>query len=532
LPSAKVLVIDRNSFISYGACGMPYYVSGDIENVDKLRETPYGIIRDPEFFRSAKDIEIITETQVERIDREAKKISCTSTKTGESSDLSYDKLILATGASPIQLPGIPKNSKRIITFKVLQDAIDLKKSLQLGEIEKVGIIGGGFIGCELAESFGSLWGADVVLFDAAPTILPTILDSEMAKAVEVYLKTEGVEIHTDCPLEGMTESEEDVTIKTKDGLFSVDYAVMAVGVKPNSGLAVECGLKVGKAGGIIVDDAMTTSDPDISAAGDCVEVRHFVSGRSLQLPLGSLANRQGRIVGSNLGGGDERFGAVVGSAAVKIFDMNVASTGLTEASAKDAEFNVGCVWGTFTDKADYFPGAENIHLKLVFDKTSSRLLGLQGYGKGEVVKRVDVFAALLKNKGRLEDLLDMEFAYAPPYAPAVDPLFSLGCAARNSLLEGVEALSPQISLDDKLIIDVRTAQEFENKPFQKGETLNIPYERIRERGQEILKDKDLICVCSKGVRSAESLRILKEKGFSNVSYIGGGVFMIPDFGEE
>ena len=531
MPSAKVIVIDQGMVISYGACGMPYYVSGDIENADQLRETPYGIIRDPEFFRAAKDIEVITSTRVERIDREAKKIFCVSTTTGESSEYPYDKLVLATGASPMIPPGIPKEGKRISEFKTFENAVDLKKSIQMGEIETVGIVGGGFIGCELAEAFGSLWGADVILFDAASTILPSILDAEMAWGVEAYLKTEGVEIHTSCPLESITESEDGVIIEAKNGKFSVDHVVMAIGVKPNTNLAVDCGLNVGKAGGILVDEKMVTSDPDIFAAGDCVEVKHFVSGKALQLPLGSLANRQGRVVGSNLNGGKERFGKVVGSAAVKIFDINVAATGLTETSAREAGFNAGSVWGSFPDKADYFPESKNIHLKIIFDKDSSRLLGMQGYGPGEVVKRVDVFATLLKNEGTLEDLLDMEFAYAPPYAPAVDPLFSLGCVARNLLLEGVDAVSPQTSLNGAFVIDVRTTKEFDNKPPLKGDVLNIPFEKLRGNGKEIPRDKDLVCICSRGGRSAEALRILKEEGFSNISYIGGGILMIPDFGE-
>jgi len=527
LPAARILVIDQGVFISYGACGMPYFVSGDIQSVDKLRETPYGLVRDPDFFRVAKDLEVVTETRVERIDRDARKVFCKSMRTGEASGYSYDKLVLATGASPIIPPGVPTYGKRITAFKTLEDATNLRKSLETGKIGKVGIVGGGPIGCELAEAFSALWGVTVVLIDAAPNILPNILDLEMALAVEAYMKSEGVEIHTNCPLEGITETEGAVIIKTAHMTFEADCAVIAVGVRPNSGLAAECGLTVGKAGGIVVDDKMATDDPNIYAAGDCVEVRHLVSGKSLQLPLGSLANRQARVVGSNLGGGNERFGSVVGSAAVKIFDMNVAATGLSEALARDAGFNVGCAWGTFADKAEYYPESQNVHLKLVFDSTSGRLLGLQGYGKGEVVKRVDVFGALLKNEGQLEDLLDMEFAYAPPYAPAVDPLFSLGCVARNAMLEDVQFLSPKTPYGDRVVLDVRRAHEAKSVPLPEEDTLHIPFEEIRGKWEGLPEDKPLICICSKGIRSAESVRFLKEKGFSNVVYVGGGLLMKP-----
>lgn len=527
LPTAKVLVIDQGTFISYAACGMPYFVSGDIQSAGKLRETPYGLTRDSDFFRSAKDVEVITETKAERIDRDARKVFCKSMRTGEASMYSYDKLVLALGARPIIPPGALTLSKRIITFKTLEDAINLRKSLETGQIRRVGIVGGGFIGCELAEAFGALWGAKVVLLDAAPNILPSILDPEMGSAVEAYLRSEGVEIHTNCLLQGITESEEAVTMKTAHVNLEVDCAVIAVGTSPNSQLAVDCGLTVGETGGIVVDDRMATNDPNIYAAGDCVEVRHLVSGKSLQLPLGSLANRQGRVIGSNLGGGDERFGPVVGSVAVKIFDMNVAATGLTEASARAAGFGVGCAWGTFTDKAEYYPESQNIHFKLVFDLGTGRLLGLQGYGKGEVVKRVDVFAALLKNDGQLKDLLDMEFAYAPPYAPAVDPLYSLGCAARNAMLEDIQPLSPGTSYGDRVVIDVRRAHEAQAMPLSEEDVLNVPFEEIRKQWDKIPKDKSLICICSKGIRSAESVRFLMEKGFSNIVYLGGGFLMRP-----
>jgi rhodanese-related sulfurtransferase len=254
-------------------------------------------------------------------------------------------------------------------------------------------------------------------------------------------------------------------------------------------------------------------------------VKHLIAGKSINLPLGSLANRQGRIIGSNLGGGNERFGPVVGSAAVKLFDMNIAATGLMETLARDAGFNVGCVWGTFTDRADYYPEAQNIYLKLVFDRQSGRLLGLQGYGKGEVVKRIDVFSALLKNEGKLEDLMDMEFAYAPPYAPAVDALYVLACIARDAVLEGIQPIAPDSRYDEMVVIDLRRPDELKAAPLPEKDILTIPFEEIRRRWEEIPKDKPLICICAKGVRSAESMRFLKEKGFSDTAYLGGGCLM-------
>jgi rhodanese-related sulfurtransferase len=274
-----------------------------------------------------------------------------------------------------------------------------------------------------------------------------------------------------------------------------------------------------------VDEKMTTSDPNIFAAGDCVELKHLVSGKAVVLPLGSLANREGRVIGSNLGGGDERFGPVVGSGAVKVFDMNVSVTGLTAKAAAEAGFDVGAAWGSFTDKADYYPGAENLHLKLVYDRKTTRLLGLQGFSKGEVVKRVDVFASLLRHNGKLEDLLDAEFAYAPSFAPAVDPLYSIACTARNELLEGIQSLPPDADLGDRFIVDVRRAREASDRPLPEKDTKNVPFEEFRVNCDQVPKNKDVVCVCSKGVRSSEAARVLKDKGCTSVKYVGGGSLM-------
>ncbi|MGA2110354.1 MAG: FAD-dependent oxidoreductase, partial [Syntrophorhabdales bacterium] len=285
LPKANIIVIDHGRFISYGACGMPYFVSGDIGSADKLRETAYGVIRDPDFFRKAKGLEVVTQTEVEGIDRQARKVICRSTLDGETKEHPYDKLVLATGASPVLPQGIPKDSRRVSTFKVLEDSIALREALQSGRISTVGLIGAGPIGCELAEAFTAMWGGRAVLFDAAPQILPSMIDPEMARAVEAYLASEGVEVRTNCPLQGIAETEKGITIKTPQGHFVVDHVVIAIGVRPNTQLAADCGLKIGATGGIVVDERMATSDRNIFAAGDCVELRHLISGDPILLPL-------------------------------------------------------------------------------------------------------------------------------------------------------------------------------------------------------------------------------------------------------
>lgn len=525
LPDASIKVIDESQYISYGACGMPYVVSGEIGSVKSLRETPYGVVRDPEFFHDTKGINVEIETRVKRIDREARKVYCKSVKTEEETVCDYDKLVLATGASPIMLPCIPQGSERITNFKTLSDTLAVQQALQKGQISKVCIVGAGAIGCEMAEALGDMWGADVILIDAAPNILPNMLDVDMGRTVENYLRSEGVEVYTDCPLEEITESETGLTVKTAKGEFEVDYAIIGIGVRPNSKIAVDCGLKIGVSGGIVVDEHMLTSDPNIYAAGDCIEVKHLISQKACNLPLGSLANRQGRLVGSNIGGDNKVFRGVLGSGAVKIFEMNVSATGLTEVAACEAGFDVGAVWGTFTDKADYYPEAANLHLKLVFDKSSGKLLGLQGYSKGEVVKRIDVFAALLKKDGTLEDLLDMEFAYAPPYASALDPLFSIGCVALAAISEDLIPIPPDSSINGMVIVDVRQDKEVKAKPVKEDGVIPIQLGDLREKWAEIPKGKKILTVCPKGLRAAEAARILMAHGYTDVVYMGGGLQM-------
>ncbi len=527
LPEARILVLDREEDISTGACGLPYYLSGDIEDPLALRKTPYGLLRDPEFFRESKGIEVLSGAEVTGLDKEERIVRWRSAGSGDECITEYGKLVLATGAEPILLPGLPPDSERISTFKTLAQAETLRLSLETGKIGRVGIVGAGFIGCELAEAFGSLWGAEVVLLEAAESILPGLLDPEMALAVEAYLRSEDVEVHTGCPVERVEETESGVTIRAGGRIIKVDHAILALGVRPSTSLAEEAGLALAGSGGILVDEEMRTSAPDIFAAGDCVSVKHRILDRYIQLPLGSLANRQGRIAGSNLAGGHERFGPVVGSAAVKVFDWNVSSTGITENTARKAGLETASAWGTFTDKADYFPGSEDIHLKLVWERGSGRLLGLQGYGKGEVVKRVDVFASLLQRGGVLKEIQDLEFAYAPPYASALDPLYSLACAARGALEEEVDCISPGSSLDGCRVVDVRMADEAAAEPFSEGDPVNIPLCELRRRGPEIPGDKPLIMVCAKGLRSSESLRILRQKGFEGIRYLGGGISMRP-----
>ena len=522
MPDSRITVVDQEKIISYGACGLPYYVAGEIESPRPLRATAWGSLRDPEFFLQAKGLDVRIQTTAKSVNIEEKTIEIENDVDGSKETLRFDKLVLATGASPVMLPGIAKDHPRISVFKTVEDAVAWRQKLETGQMEKMAIIGSGFIGIELAEAFGGMWGVEVTLIEADNRVLPKMLDMEMSTLVLQHLQEQGINILTSSPVQAINDVEGGLEIVTDSKTIQTQYAIVAMGVKPRTELATQIGLKIGPSGGIVVDENLQTSHPDVYAAGDCIEVE-TAFGQKAVIPLGSLANKQGRAVGDQLAGKKTRFGKVAASACVKVFDYNVASTGVCETIALKAGIDVKCVWGTFGDIAHYHPDDKNIFLKLIYNAETLKVLGLQAVGLGEVVKRVDVLGNLILNNGIIEDILDLEFAYSPPYAPALDPLYVLGAAAQNQE-DGVGAINPFASLKERVILDVRTKGEATNNPMEGS--VNIPLEELRGRIDELENDKPICVVCAKGVRSAEVTRWLVEMGHKNVTYAGGGIFMM------
>jgi NADPH-dependent 2,4-dienoyl-CoA reductase/sulfur reductase-like enzyme/rhodanese-related sulfurtransferase len=522
MPESLITVIDGEKFISYGACGLPYYLSGDIESPRALRETSWGTLRNPEFFKKVKGLDVRIQTIVTNVDIENKLVSLVNKETGNTENLQFVKLVLATGATPIMLPGIPADHQRISTFKTVEDAIGWRKKLETGQLEKIAIIGSGFIGIELAEAFTTMWDAKVDLIEMENRILPQMLDTDMSFLIEKHLKEKGVQLHKSCRVTAINDMPDGLEIVTDNKTIKTEYAIVGVGVRPRVELARQMGLKIGEYGGITVNENLQTSHPDVYAAGDCIEVEYF-HGKKAVIPLGSLANKQGRAVGDQLAGRKTRFKKVVGSACVKVFDYNVAATGLSEIMAERYGIPTRAVCGTFNDIAHYYPEDKNIFLKLVYNPDTLQILGFQGVGEGNVVKRVDVLGNLLMNEGHLEDLLDLEFAYSPPYASALDPLYVLGAAALNQE-EGVVAYSYAELPDNGLLLDVRTSDEAKNYPIEN--TMHIPLEELRERVNEVGKNEAIKIVCSRGTRSAEATRWFVEAGHKNVAYVRGGWFML------
>jgi len=521
MPDSAITVVDEGEVISYGACGLPYYLSGDIESPRALRETAWGVLRDPRFFKDAKGLDVRIQTTATHCDPEKKTINLTHRVSGAADTVKFDKLVLATGAAPFVPPGIPAKHPRISTFKTVEDAENWRSKLERGQLEKVAIIGSGFIGIELAEAFTAMWGAEVDLIEMEDRVLPQMFDGEISALIEKHLEEQDVRIHKTCRVKEIRDTGDGLAVVTDRKTIETEYAVVAVGVRPRIELAQQMGLEIGKYGGIAVDENLQTSHPDVYAAGDCTEVELFYGRRGV-IPLGSLANKQGRAVGDQLAGRKTKFGKVAGSACVKAFDYNCASTGISETQAARHNIPAKAVWGTFSDLAHYYPEDKNIFMKMVYHAGTLQILGLQAVGEGEVVKRVDVMGNLILNNGRLENLLDLEFAYSPPYSPALDPLYVLGAAALNQE-EGVLSRSPSLLSEEGITLDVRTKDESESSPVEGA--IHIPIEELRGRMDELDKDKSIQIVCYRGTRSAEAARWFYETGYENAVYVGGGWLM-------
>jgi len=335
--------------------------------------------------------------------------------------------VLATGAVVNKPPFPVPNSPRIRSFTKPEDAVAFRKAAQQGEIGKAVIIGGGFIGCELTEACVAMWGIETVLVEKENQILPYVLDPDMSRIIEREMVRQDVELITGAEVKEITldDSGNPVVSVTDRGEIAADYVFLCLGVTPQTALAKEVGLEIGKFKGIRVDSHMRTSDPHIYAGGDCVESYNLVSGAFVYLPMGSLANRHGRVIAENLAGNHAEFKGVVGSFFVKIFDMNVGAVGLSKQATGSMGFRAEEVWGSFPDKPDYYPEFKTFSLKMVYASDDNRLLGLQAAGTGEICRRIDVFSSLLSRHGTIDDILDFEHGYAPPYAEALDPLHQM-----------------------------------------------------------------------------------------------------------
>ncbi len=544
-PEARVVMVDRGARISYGGCGIPYFVSGDMSDVDELQSTSFHMLRDVAFFRDVKGVEARPRTEALSIDREAKTVRVRSLDTGVEEDLPYDRLVLATGSSPriLPIPGAELPGVRAVAD--LEAAMAIREGLSSGRVGSAVVVGAGFIGLEMAVALADMWGIETTVVEYAPTVLPTVLSPVLAAMAQRHMEEKGVAFRLGAQaarIEGEGKAER-VVLRTAVGeeTIAADLVIMAVGVAPNSELARAAGLDVSPRGGVVVDETLRTSDPDIFAGGDCAEIKNLVTGQDFFLPLGSLANRQGRVIGDNLCGGDSRFPGAAGAWCVKLFELSASGVGLTLDAARRAGLDAVAVQVSQFDRAHFYPDKDFMFLELVAERGTRRVLGVQGVcSLGDaLVGRIGAVSALMPHRPTVTDLSLLELPYSPPFSSAMDIVNVLGNVGDNILSgrnESIDALAfaelfAERESGKAFFLDCReqpNAAPYLARYF--GEWHNIPQGQLAGRLDEVPRDRTVVLVCNSGARSYEAFVTLAKAGFDRVVNVAGGMATVAKAG--
>jgi NADPH-dependent 2,4-dienoyl-CoA reductase/sulfur reductase-like enzyme/rhodanese-related sulfurtransferase/two-component sensor histidine kinase len=529
MPDADVAVVEKDQFLSYVGCGLPYYICGLVRNQSQLMCTPAGMVRDAVFFQQMRNLHVMSHTEALDVDRVAKRVRIRDLDSGQESYLDYDKLVLATGSTPVMLHVPGAELGNIFGLHGMRDAEGIKAILSQGKARDVVVVGGGLLGMVMAEPL-SYAGCRVTIVEKLPQTLP-VLDWEMARLVELHLESKGVKVLTGTRVVSFGGNGKVRSVMTDKGSLPADLVIMGIGVRPNVALAERAHLALGETGAIKVDPHMRTSDPDIYAAGDCVECTDIVTGRACYVPLGSTANKQGRIAAVNLCGGSDTFPGVLASHVCQVFEYCVARTGLTEAEARRSGYEVLSALAPAPDREHYLPTSKMLLLKLVVDRASHRLLGAQSVGPGVGDKRIDIAAMAITAGMTVHQLANVDLCYAPPYSSAMDNIITAANVARNKLaghLVGVPAAEVHQMLEqrrDFLFLDVRSVGEYERERLG-GSTL-IPLCTLRGRLDELPRDKEIVAFSEISLRGYEAALVLRAAGFGNVRVLDGGVAMWP-----
>ena len=532
---AEIVIIQKAPDLSMASCGYPYYVGGVFDDRNMLLTTPAGVVRNPGFFMKAKGIVARTETEATAIDRTKKTVTVLDLKTQTQEELVYDKLILATGATP-KMPPIPGiQLEGVTTLQSMQDADFLRSVRDEKKTKKAVIVGGGLIGIETCEAL-NLAGIEITVVELLPQIL-TFLDSQLAKLVELHIRSKGANVILDNGIaEFLGRDGRLVGVKLANGTeLECDLAVVAIGVNPNTQLARDAGLQIGKTGGIVVDEFMKTSDPDIYAAGDCVETRNLITGDKTYAPYGDLANLQGRVAGTNVIEGDSAtFPGTIQTGICKIFDYAAGSTGLSESAARSAfPDGVETVINASPDRPGFMDG-QLLVTKLVVERSGGRILGVQCIGPGDVSKQIAIWAMAIKGNLTVDDMANADLPYAPPFSLAIDHSIATAHIMQNKLtgrMKGISAADVKRKVDageTPFILDARGPDEYEQMRLGIGEHL-IPLGALRGRLNELPADKDaeIICFCKISLRGYEAARALMGRGWTNVKVMEGAIAAWP-----
>lgn len=519
---AEIIIFERGEHISYANCGLPYHVGGVIESRDDL------LLQTPKGMKQRYNIDVKTLHECVSINPKEKTVTVKDLKTQKTMDCDYDILVIATGSSPI-VPGIPGiDSKNIQTIWTVADTDQIRKTIQEDGITEAVIVGGGFIGLEMAENLQQR-GIKVSLVEMQNQVMAP-LDFEMALLVQKELIRNGIDLYLGDGVTSFEDHGNSVNVTLASGkVLTTQLVILSIGVRPNSQLAKAAGLEVNARGGIVVDETLRTSDPAIYAVGDVIEVEDFIDKSRTMIPLAGPANKQGRIAADNIAGGNEKYQGTQGSSIVQIFDLSAASTGANEKTL----IRRGLLHGKDYEKviirqnshAGYYPGATRLTIKILFSLDGNKIYGAQIVGQDGVDKRIDTLGVVIRLGGTIWDLKSLEFAYAPPFSSAKDPVNMAGYVAENLLLgkvsfaawDAVEKSDP----DKTILLDVR--EDYERSVFALPGSLNIPLGKLRDKIREIDKTKKVIVFCAIGVRAYNAAGILRANGFEHVKVYPGGM---------
>lgn len=543
MPDAEVTMIDENMYISYGGCGMPYYVSGEVQTLDALRSTNAGTIRDPGFFHDMKGVTVFNQTRALKIDRAAKTVTVENLADGARRDLPYDKLVLATGARARvpEIPGVTLDG--VLCLTRLEAASAIRKACESGKVDNAVIVGGGFIGLEAAVALADMWGIHVTIVEMMDQVLPGVISPTLAKMAEQDLRAHKADVLTSekvLRLEGDDKGHV-VKVITEKRELPAQLVIFAAGFIPNTDLARDAGLDLAPFGAVLVDDHMRTSDKSIYAGGDCCSVKNIITGKPGYLPLGSMANRQGRVIGSNLAGVESTFPGYVGTWAVKLFELSFCGVGLTAPVACKNGFDAAGVCIEQLDRAHFYPEKNMMSLELVVDVKNRRVYGLQGAcADGDAIKaRIDAVAGVLEYaQPDIDDISNLEVAYAPPFASAMDAVNTVANVADNMVSGRFRAITGDQFMElwhdrqhnDVFFIDMRPPKASRKIEAQYPEWHAIPLEEVGKRLGEIPADRPVAVICNSGLRAYEGLLMLRNHGIKDISNSMGGMQAVTKMG--
>ncbi len=514
--NAHIVVVERGPYISFANCGLPYYLGGTIQDRAALT------LQTPESFKARFNVDVRVFSEAVSIQPGNKTVTIHNHNTGEEYEESYDSLILSMGADAAMppIPGI--DSKKVFTVRNIPDTVAVKTYIEEHQAKKAVVAGGGFIGLEVAENLHEL-GMDVTLVEMADQVIPSI-DADMAAQVHGHMRQKGLHLLLGSALQKIEDTETGVSLTVNGEPIDADLLVMAIGVRPASEIAVKAGLPANAKGALIVNSAMETGVDGIYAVGDLIEITHFVTGEKGYIPLAGPANKQGRIAADNICGIPSRYTGTQGSSILKVFDLAVASTGISEKTAKALHLNYEKSFTFSANHATYYPGATNMSIKTLFEKDTGKILGAQIVGNDGVDKRCDVFATAIRAGMTAKDLTELELCYAPPFGSAKDPVNMAGYVIENMMSGLVKTFHwhdiEKISKDpDAFLLDTRNPMEYMAGTIPGF--VNIPLDSLRDRLDEIPKDKTIYVTCQIGLRGYIAARILMQNGYDVYNLSGG-----------